>query len=114
MTKGKNYKANWVIAQTQPLVCIKISNKALRELFSKQMSPENIELMKEVFIFSGTTINFKTLDKISRLFVERTYTAGTVLLIENKPVNSVFLIKSGVCEVMSYKSPLRVDASKTF
>ena len=78
------------------------------------MSPENIELMKEVFIFSGTTINFKTLDKISRLFVERTYTAGTVLLIENKPVNSVFLIKSGVCEVMSYKSPLRVDASKTF
>jgi hypothetical protein len=57
LTKGKNYKANWIIAQSQPMKCIVISNKALRELFSKQMSPENIDLMKATFSIEGNRIN---------------------------------------------------------
>jgi len=95
-------------------VCIKISNLALKELFDKQMSLENIETMKKVFMLKGSKMPLKLLTKITRLFVERKYNAGTVLVVEDKPVNSVFVIQDGICEVMSYKSPLRITAKKTF
>jgi len=56
------------------------------------MSPENVEMMKKVFYIKGSKMNLKSLSKIMRLFAERTYNSGTVLVVEDKPVSSVFLI----------------------
>jgi|LakMenEpi03Aug12_release.lakeMendotaPanAssembly.Ray.scaffolds.fasta_scaffold520336_1 hypothetical protein len=46
------------------------------------MSPENIELVRNTLTVVHS-VNKKNVEKLGRLFVERKYQAGTVLVVEN-------------------------------
>lgn len=43
---------------------------------------------------------------LSRCFFEREYPAGKILMEEGNPMETVYLIKSGECSIVSNKSPL--------
>ena len=49
---------------------------------------------------------------LSRCFVEREYPAGKVLVKEGQPVDTVYLIKSGACQLTNRKNPLTFQFNK--
>ena len=97
------------ISMSGPLKCLVINNKELENLFAKSLAPENLALIRRAIHLED--IGVETIKKISRCFVEREFPANTVILQENTSVESIFIIKDGICQVYSDKNPLKSKPS---
>lgn len=80
-TKGRKYSPYYEISTGAPTKILKIPNKALKELFVKSVTPENITLVSKA-IRDETSMKILT-KKICRCAVEREYPAGTVIVKED-------------------------------
>jgi len=104
--RGRKYKPGWVISTGAPTLCLVLRNSDLERLFSKALTPSNLECV-ERGIGSNVSTSVSLIKKLCRCFTEREFPAHTELITEDKKVASIFLIKSGTCEALSRKDPLR-------
>lgn len=102
--KGRIYKPHCVVVMSETLKTIMIHNGDLKKLFSKILSPENIKLVRGRI--STEILTHNILKKITRCFNERKYPPGKVLLKEGTQLKSIFIVKSGTCEVYRKQNPL--------
>ena len=80
--KGKVYKPQSVIAMSETLKCIMISNSDLKALFAKILTPENFNIVRgqiPVEILSLTAVK-----KISRCFTELEFPVGHEIMTEGQ------------------------------
>jgi hypothetical protein len=54
----------------------------------------------------------KIIKRISQLFYEKVYPAGTILAEEQRSIQTIYVLKEGECEVLSHQNPLKVDRNK--
>ena len=45
--------------------------------------------------------------------MEKDYPADTVLAEEQRAIKTIYVVKEGTCEILSYQNPLKVDKKKT-
>ena len=94
---------------SEPLKCLVIYNRDLQKLFAKSLAPENLALIRSSL--NQEDIAMQTVKKLSRCFLEREFPANTVILEENMPIESIFIIKEGICHVYSKRNPLKTKPS---
>ena len=84
---------------SETLKCIVINSKDLKAMFAKILIPENMNLVRgqiPIEVLSQTALK-----KISRCFNELSYPAGHVFVEEGAPFKSIYIVKSGTCEIYS-------------
>lgn len=84
---------------------IMISNKDLAHLFKKILTPENIKLVRGQV--STDTLSHNIVKRVSRCFNEKEFPPGKLIVEEGMPLKSIYVIKSGTCEVFSERNPLK-------
>lgn len=90
---------------SEPLKCIMINRNDLKKLYSRILTPENLALIRGRI--PPEQMSHNIVKKILRCFNEKEFPPGKVLLEEGKPLNSIYIIKSGICQMYSYESPLK-------
>ena len=103
--KARVFKPQCVVAMSETLKTIMIVNQDLKRLFAKILTPENIKLVRGQI--STDMITHNTMKKISRCFNEREFPPGKVIITEGETLKSIYIIKSGTCEVYSNENPLK-------
>ena len=108
--KGRIYKPISVIAMSETLKCVCINNRDIKALFAKNLTPENINLVRGRI--SSEILTHNVLKKISRCFNEKEFPAGKVLIEEGSALRSIYILKSGACELYSAQHPLKAKLKK--
>lgn len=90
---------------SEPLKCIMINRNDLKKLFSRILTQENLILIRGRI--SAEQMSHNIVKKILRCFNERVFPPGKILLDEGKALTSIYIIKSGMCEMYSSESPLK-------
>lgn len=65
-------------------------------------SIDNVRLLEDSL--SPSKASAKVLRNISNSFSERTYPADTILILENTPLQYIYFLKEGTCELTSSDS----------
>ena len=92
---------------SEPLKCIMINSRALRSLYSRVLTKENLRLIRGRI--NNGILSEKGILKIGRCFNERDFFPGNVILKEGEPLQSIFVIKRGQCEIYRNKNPLNQE-----
>lgn len=87
------------------LKCLTIRTKDLKALFEKSLTHENMALIRGEI--SQVLLSKNVLKKVARGFTEKIYPPGKFILTEGQPLRSIFVLKSGTCEVFSSEHPLK-------
>lgn len=90
---------------SETLKVIVISNKDIRTLFAKILTPENINLVRGRI--SSEILTQNVVKKIARCFNEKEFPAGKILIEEGSALKMIYILKSGTCEVYSKQNPLK-------
>ena len=103
--KGKTHKKQCVMVMSENFKCLTIRNSELKALFRKSLSAENMALIRGCI--PREVLSKFVIKKTARCFTEKTYPAGIFIFKAGQPLRSIFILKSGTCEVYSDDNPLQ-------
>lgn len=75
------------------------------DLLKRQLTVENLNILNSQF--ESLKPSVKYIRKLCKYFTTVEYPAGTNIYMENEQLDSCFIVKEGICEKISYKTPLR-------
>ena len=91
--RGGVFSPQCVISMSEPLKCIMINSRALKSLYGRVLTKENLSLIRGRI--NNDILTEKGILKIGRCFNEREFYPRDMIMKEGEPLQSIFVIKRG-------------------